>query len=44
MDLTDMQSRTPLSRPAQTNRWALWGIGAGILGMSPTSSPTPSSR
>jgi len=33
MDMTEVQSRTQLSAPALANRWALWGIGAGVLGI-----------
>jgi hypothetical protein len=33
MDMTDEHSQTQRSRPTQTNRWAFWGIGAGVLGI-----------
>jgi len=33
MDLTEEHSLTQLSRPTRTNRWAFWGIGAGVLGI-----------
>jgi hypothetical protein len=33
MEMTEIQSPTQLSGPARTNRWAFWGIGAGVLGI-----------
>lgn len=33
MDMTEEQSRTHLPMPTQSNRWALWGVGAGVLGL-----------
>jgi hypothetical protein len=33
MDMTEEHSLTQASRPTQPNRWALWGIGAGVLGI-----------
>jgi hypothetical protein len=33
MEMTEIQPSTQLSGPAQTNRWAFWGIGAGVLGI-----------
>ena len=33
MDVAQEYPRTELSRPARTNRWAFWGIGAGVLGV-----------
>jgi hypothetical protein len=33
MDMTEEHSLTQASGPTQPNRWALWGIGAGVLGI-----------
>ncbi len=33
MEMTEQHARAPLSTPVLTNRWALWGIGAGVLGI-----------
>ena len=33
MEMTEVHSPTQLSGPTQTNRWAIWGIGAGVLGI-----------
>jgi hypothetical protein len=33
MSMTEEHSLTQASRPAQANRWAFWGIGAGVLGI-----------
>jgi hypothetical protein len=33
MDMTEEHSLTQASRPTQANRWAFWGIGAGVLGI-----------
>ncbi len=33
MDITEASPRTRLSLPTRTNRWALWGLGAGLLGV-----------
>lgn len=33
MDITQAPPRTRSSLPTRTNRWALWGIGAGLLGV-----------
>ena len=33
MDITQAPPRTHSSLPTRTNRWALWGIGAGLLGV-----------
>lgn len=33
MDVAQEYPRTQASRPARTNRWAFWGIGAGVLGV-----------
>jgi hypothetical protein len=33
MEMTEQHSRAHLSAPVLTNRWAWWGIGAGVLGI-----------
>jgi hypothetical protein len=33
MEMTEQHSRAQLSTPVLTNRWAWWGIGAGVLGI-----------
>jgi hypothetical protein len=33
MEITEQHSRTHLSTPVLTNRWAWWGVGAGVLGI-----------
>jgi hypothetical protein len=44
MELTEQHASAPLSTPMPTNRWALWGIGAGALGIVANLVTDPSCR